>query len=102
MLIASLIPLLFFYFNTQMHERYSHPAFIFLILYAVIQNKPLPSIIGCLAYLLNLDAVLKSIVFQNYGVFIFSREFISALYLITIIWLYILLYDIKFKKRVYE
>ncbi len=36
LIICGIIPLLFFYFNTQMHERYAHPAFVFLIAYSFI------------------------------------------------------------------
>ena len=38
-LIFGLIPLCFFYFNTQMHERYSFPAFIFF----AVSIMPSPS-----------------------------------------------------------
>ena len=35
-IIAALIALFFFFFNTQMHERYSHPAILFLAVYALL------------------------------------------------------------------
>ena len=56
-LSTGLIPIIFFYFNTQMHERYSHPALLFLGAYAFIKKRPLLYIICSLAYLLNMEAV---------------------------------------------
>ena len=38
-IIFILSPLLFFYFNTQMHERYSHPAIILLFAYGLVYKK---------------------------------------------------------------
>lgn len=99
LIICAIIPLLFFYFNTQMHERYSHPALAFLIAYTIFTNKPFISIIGCLAYFLNLEGVLRFMNLENYGTLIFNRDFISMLYLLTIAWLYIELFDFKFRKR---
>lgn len=92
LLIGALIPLLFFFLNTQMHERYAHPALVFLIGYALISRNYGPAILGSIAYLLNLDSVFRVLEFQNYGVFIFNKEFIAILFLATIIWLYVLLY----------
>jgi hypothetical protein len=86
---SALIPLLFFYFNTQMHERYSHPAMVFLILYAVIYKRIWPAILGSIAYLLNLEAVYKHMKLGNdYNLFVFNRLFISLLFLATILWLF--------------
>ncbi len=99
LLLCGIIPLLFFYFNTQMHERYIHPALVFLIAYSLYTKKPFVLIIGCCAYLLNLEGVLKFMHIHNYGTLIFNRDFISSLYLLTIVWLYIELFEIKFKKH---
>jgi Gpi18-like mannosyltransferase len=38
MLTSALVPLLFFFFNTQMHERYSHPALMFVITYSILSK----------------------------------------------------------------
>ena len=101
LLICSIIPLLFFYFNTQMHERYSHPAIEFLVAYSLYSKKPFIMINGCFAYFLNLEGVLKYMHLPNYGTLIFNRDFISTLYIITILWLFLDLFDIviiKIKK----
>ncbi|WP_317896543.1 hypothetical protein [Aurantibacillus circumpalustris] len=94
-LISALIPLLFFYFNTQMHERYSHPALVFLITYSLISSKPLLSIIASVAYFLNLEAELQFLKLPNYGTVIFDPRFISGLYLLTIIGIFLHLYEIN-------
>lgn len=89
---GALIPLLFFYLNTQMHERYVHPMLPFLIAFSLITRKPFVSIIGCLAYFLNMEGVFRHMQLPNYGTVIFDRDFISFLYLILIGWLYVELY----------
>ncbi len=99
LIIFAIIPLLFFFFNTQMHERYSHPAFIFLIGYSLYYNRYFVSIIGCLAYFLNMEDVLRFLELHNYGTLIFNRDFIASLYLITIILLYSYLFDFKIKYK---
>ena len=97
---CALIPLLFFFFNTQMHERYSHCALIFLALYAMLYKKPLVFILGSLACFLNLEKVLKALQTNNYGTLVFTPWFIACLYLLAIILLFIDLYDVKlFKKK---
>lgn len=92
MIICALIPLLFFYFNTQMHERYSHPAFVFLTVYAIYQRRYILLALGSLAYILNLEDVLQFMQLRNYSTVFFDPHFIAILYLITILWLYSDLY----------
>lgn len=94
---AALIPLIFFFFNVEMHERYSHPALIFLAFYAFLYKKPLPYIIISIAYLLNLETATKYFAFSFYSAIFFKAGFIATLYLIGIILLYLDLYDVKFK-----
>lgn len=92
-LTSALIPFIFFYFNTQMHERYLHPAILFLALYAIIYNKYLVYIFGSLAYILNLEDVLRYLNLNNYYIIYFKSWFISVLMLITIIILFYNLYS---------
>lgn len=100
LLTCSLIPLLFFFFNSQMHERYSHPAFAFLVTYALYTKKPFVAIIGCLAYLLNLEGVLRALGLHLYNrALIFDRTFIACLFLLVIVLLYADLYDLSFKRK---
>lgn len=97
-----IIPLIFFFFCTQMHERYSHPAIIFVVLYSIISRKWYLGFIASLAYLLNLDGVLKSLTFQNYGVLIFNYRFIAILFALVIILLFKEIYQLAFDKKFFE
>ena len=45
----------FFYFNSQMHERYAHPMIILFFFYAVVSSDYVPYILVCIPYLLSLD-----------------------------------------------
>jgi Gpi18-like mannosyltransferase len=88
LIICSIIPINFFFFNTEMHERYSHPALLFLSAYAAYSRKNYLVIIGSLAYILNLEDVLQYLELRNYRTLIFDRRFISALYFTLLIALY--------------
>jgi len=87
LLIGALLPLLFFFFNTQMHERYPHPAFLFIITYSFLRTRYFLYIIFSLAYFLNLEKALRAFDL-HYNAFIFGNRFIAGLYLITIIVLF--------------
>ncbi|MCG3166805.1 MAG: hypothetical protein POELPBGB_02587 [Bacteroidia bacterium] len=94
-LVFALISLGFFFFNTQMHERYVHPVILFAGLYAVFSKRYLILIISSFAYLLNLEAVMQMFSYfdneifgfiVNYkGWFIFNPVFISLLFLSAIV-----------------
>lgn len=91
---ASLIPLIFFFFNTQMHERYSHPAFIFLVSYAILYKKFIPYITGSLAHFLSLEYIHRYFNLGFYDLFFFKTTFIACLYLFTILYLFFELFEI--------
>ena len=74
------IPLLFCFFNTQMHERYWHAAILFLAAYGFLQRDYLPYVIGSVAYFLQLEKVLHYLDLFNYDVLVFSRTFIASLF----------------------
>ena len=97
-----IISLIFFFFCTQMHERYSHPAIIFIVLYSIISKKWYLGFLVSVAYLLNLDGVLKSLSFQNYGVLLFHFKFIALLFFIVIILLYKEIYQLAYQQKILE
>ncbi len=99
LLLGALIPLLFFFFNTQMHERYSHPAFIFITVYSLLNRKIHLLIISSIAYFLNLEDVLQAFNTQNYSTLIYTPFFIATLYLLTIVLLFIELYKFQLNKN---
>lgn len=62
-LIAGMISLVFYFFNTQMHERYSHPAVAFLACYAALSGRWKAMLFVSLGYLVN----MTSIFFYDWG-----------------------------------
>lgn len=96
---CALVPLLFFFFNTEMHDRFTHPVLIFLALYAFLYKRPLPYLTVSLAYLLNLDAVFKFFQTGLYDTFIYAPGFISCLYILSMLLLFTDLYDFRIKSR---
>lgn len=97
LLIGALIPLFFFFFNTQMHERYAHPALVFISAFGMLNRKILIIIIPSVAYILNLEGAAHIFNLTNYGTLIFTPRFVAILYLITIILLFFELYKIQRK-----
>lgn len=93
-LMCTLIPLVFFYFNTQMHERYCHPAFIFLAAYSFYSRDFIPYVLMSVAYFLNLEEINKWLNLFNYDTLIFDSRFIAAIYGVLIVYLLYLLYKI--------
>ncbi len=92
MLICALLYLLFFFFNTQMHERYSHPAFLFIIAHAFYKRKFLVYTLFSLAYFLSLESVMKWMELKNYHTAIFDPRVLALVYGIIIVYLFYLLY----------
>ncbi len=91
-LSAALITILFFFFNTQMHERYSHYALIFFAAYFALTQNYLPFLLCAVAYFFNMESVFQALGFPNYGIALFDPEYIAGLYMILIIYTYYLLY----------
>jgi Gpi18-like mannosyltransferase len=93
-LVFALLSLGFFFFNTQMHERYVHPVVLFSGLYAIFSKRYLLFIISSLAYVLNMEAVMQMLSYFDDEVFgfvihykswiVFNPVFISLLFLSAI------------------
>ncbi len=94
-LVFALFSLGFFYFNTQMHERYVHPVILFAGLYAVLSKRYLVFVISSVAYILNLEAVMQLLSYFDDEVLgfvihykswiVFNSVFISLLFLSAIV-----------------
>lgn len=91
-IVCALLSLVFFFTNTQMHERYVHPAFIFLTVYTFHSRKWLTYILFSLAYFLNVERVLRAFRLHNYDTLIFDPRFIAGLFMLVISILAINLY----------
>jgi Gpi18-like mannosyltransferase len=90
-LSGALVSLLFFYCNTEMHERYVHPAAIFLTAYAFHTRKWGAYLLFSLAYFLNLEVLYRWFNLPNYSTLVFDPHFVAALYTLVLIWLTMLL-----------
>lgn len=97
LILAAIIPIIFFFFNTEMHERYTHISFIFLACYTCLYRRPWAYIIFSIAYFLNMEDVLQTYAIAHHT-FIFQTECIASLYLLVMIFLF---YDLYKKKQNY-
>lgn len=86
MLSAALVAVIFFFFPTQMHERYSHPALLFAGAYFVISKRWLIFLFISYAYLMNLESLDKCWELDNYKTFAFDARLISVLYAISLVY----------------
>lgn len=84
--------LVFFFFNTQMHERYTFPAFLFIASIALLTEKWWLYGLFSIAYFLNNESCLQSFKEYDYKSFIFDLRFSSALFMMTILFLLFYLY----------
>lgn len=91
MLICGLLYLCFYYFNTQMHERYYHPAMIFVVAYAFYKKKYVVYVLFSVASFLTLERVMQWLDI-SYHTFIFSPVFIAVINTIIIAYMFYLLY----------
>jgi Gpi18-like mannosyltransferase len=94
-LTAALIALNFYFFNTQMHERYAHPAIISIAAFTFISKKIFPFILASVAYFLNLERNCWYLNLHNetyMNSYIFNPKLVASLYLILIGMLFYLLY----------
>jgi Gpi18-like mannosyltransferase len=94
-LTSALVCMLFFFCNTEMHERYVHPAVLFLTAYAFRYKKYGMYAIFCVAYVLNLEGALHWLKLPNYGTVLFDGRVIAGLYAVVIVWLFVLLFQRK-------
>jgi Gpi18-like mannosyltransferase len=84
---TGLLCLYFFYFNTQMHERYAHPIIIFFFFHAIVSGNYRLYILASIPYFLSLD---KAFSFPNgylpivHYKFIFASKVIALWYTATV------------------
>lgn len=84
-LTAALVTLVFFFFPTQMHERYSHPAMLFMGGYFVLTRRWVMFVLLSYAYLMNSEAVDRCWGIPNYGTLLFDARLIAILYALVIV-----------------
>lgn len=85
LLSLGLLPVAFAYFNTQMHERYWHAALLFLASYGFLTGRYWLYGVFSLAYLLNLEAVLRYLGLKKYSVAVFSAPLGASLFTLVLV-----------------
>lgn len=95
LLSTGMLCLYFFYFNTQMHERYAHPIIIFFFFYGVVSKNYRLFVLASVPYLLSLD---KAFSFPDgylpivHYKFIYASKVIALWYTATVVYGSYLLY----------
>ncbi|MGL4630567.1 MAG: hypothetical protein ACRCVT_05100 [Leadbetterella sp.] len=86
-LVVSICFICFFFFNTQMHSRYTHPVLYFTLAYLMLTNRWIPLILMSLAYFLNIEGFGK--IFKGnvaeFEVIWFQPWFVACIYLALLI-----------------
>lgn len=94
-LSASIVTLSFFFFNAEMHERYCHPAIVFLTAYAFYERKYIIYILFSIAYFLNLEFVLSEAHYPHPHYDWYTPRNIAWLFAIVLALMFIRLYTLK-------
>lgn len=89
--VSALVTLAFFLFNTQMHERYVHPALLFSGLFALLTGRGIVFGLVTVGYLLNLEAIMRFLRYFDEKwlgftidyerIFLFEPKFIAGIFL---------------------
>jgi Gpi18-like mannosyltransferase len=98
---TGLLCLYFFYFNSQMHERYAQPVVIFFFFYAVAANNYKLYILASIPYLLSLDKCFSFpdgyLPIVHYK-FIYASKVIALWYTATVAYGSCLYYTLGYKQ----
>ncbi len=86
-LTCALLYLLFYFFNTEIHERYCQPAFIFITAYAFFSGKFISYVLFSIMYFLTLEISIGHLRLPNYGTLIFDLRFLAAINAVLIMYL---------------
>ncbi len=98
-LSGALVALSFFYFLTQMHERYCHAAIFFIIIYCFSKRKYWIYGLFSYAYFANMERILNFFHFENLGTVPFQPITISLAFGVSLILLYKDLYQNHFQEK---
>lgn len=93
MLTAGLIALCFFYFNTQMHERYASAIVIFFFFYGVFSKNYALYILASISYFLTLDKCFPDYLPIVHYKIIFASKVIAIWYTITLVYAFYLFFS---------
>jgi len=90
---AAMVYLLFYFFNTEIHERYCHPAFIFITAYAFYTGDFIVYILFSIAYFLTLEVTMHQMRLQNYDTVIFNMRFLAVMHAFILVY-----FSVKIRK----
>ena len=87
LLVCVLIILFFFYFNTQMHSRYSHPIVLFAGALAMLRKDIVRFFLVSLGIFLNMEGASKILKgnIAEFEIFWFQPWFVSLIFLAIIV-----------------
>ena len=101
LMIHCLISFVFFYFNTQMHERYIHPAIVSSVILAVRYKHWLQWLFFAFIYFISLESILQFLGLHIYHISLFHPTVIAILYgILGSYWLYLYLKTPLIKKAI--
>ncbi|UOR05551.1 hypothetical protein MUN82_00280 [Hymenobacter aerilatus] len=83
LLSCGLLPIVFSYFNTQMHERYWHAALLFLAGYGYLAKNYWLYGLTSVAYFLNLEAVLELL--HHAPFWLYNPQLVAVIFTIVLI-----------------
>ena len=84
-LTCALLYLLFYFFNTEIHDRYCQPSFIFITAYSFYTRKFTSYVLFSIMYFLTLEVSVQQFHFSNYETLIFDFRFLAGLTALVII-----------------
>lgn len=83
---TGMLCLYFFYFNSQMHERYAHPIIIFFFFHAVVSGNYRLYILASIPYILSLDKCFPDYLPVVHYKIIFASKIIAIWYTATVVY----------------
>ncbi|PQJ12789.1 hypothetical protein CJD36_003305 [Flavipsychrobacter stenotrophus] len=83
---TGLLCLYFFYFNTQMHERYANPIIIFFFFYAVVSKNYKLYILASIPYFLSLDKCFPNYLPIVHYKIIYADKILALWYTATVVY----------------
>lgn len=78
-LTCAVLYLLFYFVNTEIHERYCQPAFIFITAYAFYTGRFASYAVFSIMYFLTLEVSMQHFHLPNYETLIFDFKFLAGL-----------------------
>ncbi len=93
MLVAmALCGYVFYYFNTQMHERYIHPVMIFLTALAFLYRHWVLWLLVTINYAISLEYICRYFELNNYETLVFNPRFMAVNFTIGLVMLSVIWY----------